>query len=181
MSMKRTKVRYALNKNKYLLEPEIERLHSILQSFRDKDPRNCTMLWLLLNTGARAQEVLNLKAEDLNTFDQSVFIRGIKGSNDRELPLPSWLFERLEREAGRPGHETIFPITYNRLRQIWDLYRPVHKKLHGLRHTFAIRLYKKTKDLRLVQVALGHRNITNTMIYADYAYSQQELRKLILE
>jgi integrase/recombinase XerC len=57
----------------------------------------------------------------------------------------------------------------------------VHKKLHGLRHTFAIRLYKKTKDIRLVQVALGHRNITNTMVYADYAYSQQELRKLILD
>ncbi|CAM5999402.1 unnamed protein product [Sphagnum balticum] len=39
---------------------------------------------------------------------------------------------------------------------------------------------QKTKDLRLVQVALGHRNITNTMVYADYIYSQQELRKLIL-
>ncbi|HMN69805.1 MAG TPA: hypothetical protein PKC28_14775 [Bdellovibrionales bacterium] len=43
-----------------------------------------------------------------------------------------------------------------------------------------MRLYKKSKDLRLVQVALGHRNITNTMVYADYVYSQQELRKLIL-
>jgi integrase/recombinase XerC len=56
----------------------------------------------------------------------------------------------------------------------------VPKKFHSLRHTFAIELYQKTKDLRLVQVALGHRNITNTMIYADYVYSQQELRKLIL-
>lgn len=181
MSKKTVKSRYALNKNKYLLDPEIDRLHYILQSFRDKDARNCTLLWLLLHTGARAQEALNLRPEDLNNFDRSVFIRGIKGSNDRELPLPSWLFDRLEREAGKAGVSPIFPITYNRLRQIWDLYRPVHKKLHGLRHTFAIRLYKKTKDLRLVQVALGHRNITNTMIYADYAYSQQELRKLILE
>lgn len=180
MSKKSVKIRYALNKNKYLLDPEVERLEYILQSFKDKDPRNSTLLWLLLNTGARAQESLNLRMEDLNTFEESVFIRGIKGSNDRELPLPSWLFKRLEREAGRSGSELIFPITYNRLRQIWDLYRPVHKKLHGLRHTFAIRLYKKTKDLRLVQVALGHRNITNTMVYADYAYTQQELRKLIL-
>jgi integrase len=176
------RTRYALNKNKYLLEPEVDRLNYILQSFKDRDARNCTMLWVLLHTGARAQEVLNLRLEDLNTFDQSVFIRGIKGSNDRELPVPQWLFERLEREAASKGSsDFIFPITYNRLRQIWDLFRPVHKKLHGLRHTFAIRLYKKTKDIRLVQVALGHRNITNTMVYADYAYSQQELRKLILE
>jgi integrase len=180
MSKKTTKIRYALNKNKYLLEPEVDRLTYILESFKEKDPRNCTLLWTLLHTGARAQETLNLRFEDLNTFDESVFIRGIKGSNDREIPVPSWLFKRLEKEASRSEGLVIFPITYNRLRQIWDLYRPVHKKLHGLRHTFAIRLYKKTKDLRLVQVALGHRNITNTMVYADYIYSQQELRKLIL-
>ena len=78
------------------------------------------------------------------------------------------------------GGNNLFPIGYHRLRQIWDWYRPVPKKFHSLRHTFAIRLYRKTKDLRLVQVALGHRNITNTMVYADYVYSQQELKKLIL-
>ncbi len=178
--MSKNRTRYALNKNKYLLDPEVERLNHILESFKDKDTRNCTMLWTLLHTGARAQEVLNLTPDDLNTYDESVFIRGLKGSNDRELPVPSWLFQRLAKEMQRSQDNILFPISYNRLRQIWDLFRPVHKKLHALRHTFAIRLYKKTKDLRLVQVALGHRNITNTMIYADYAYSQEELRKLIL-
>lgn len=180
MTKKKLQNRYALNKNKYLLDPEMDRLEYILNSFKDKDPRNCTLLWLLFHTGARAQEVLNIRVEDLNSFDESVFIRGIKGSNDRELPVASWLFQRLLAEVVRADEQRLFPITYNRLRQIWEHYRPVHKKLHGLRHTFAIRLYRKTKDLRLVQVALGHRNITNTMIYADYVYSQQELRKLIL-
>ena len=140
------------------------------------------LLWLALKTGARASELLALRVADLNTYDRTLFITGIKGSNDRELPLAPWLFERLrlyaEREIGRSG--SLFPIGYQRLRQIWDWYRPTPKKFHALRHTFAIRLYRKTKDLRLVQVALGHRNITNTMIYADYVYSQQELRKLIL-
>lgn len=173
-------MRYALNKNKYLLEPEVERLEHILRSFQNKDARNCTLLWTCLYSGARAQEVLNLRNEDLNSYDESIFIRGLKGSNDRELPVPGWLFQRLIQEAARTRADLVFPITYNRLRQIWDFYRPVQKKLHSLRHTFAIRLYKKTKDLRLVQVALGHRNITNTMVYADYVYSQQELRKLIL-
>lgn len=173
--------RYALNKNKYLLEAEVDRLHHILDSFQIKDARNCTLLWMLLHSGARAQEVLNLRPEDLNVYEQSIFIRGLKGSNDREIPLPDWLFKLLEAQAGKTtGEAPIFSITYNRLRQIWTLYRPVHKKLHALRHTFAIRLFKKTKDLRLIQVALGHRNITNTMIYADYIYSQEELRKLIL-
>lgn len=178
--MSKTQTRYALNKNKYLLEPEYERLDYILRSLKGKDPRNCTLLWTLLHTGGRAQEILNLRPEDLNTYEESVFIRGLKGSNDREIPVPKWLFDRLVREIGSAQGQRLFPISYTRLRQVWELYRPVHKKLHALRHTFAIRLYKKSKDLRLVQVALGHRNITNTMVYADYVYSQQELRKLIL-
>lgn len=172
--------RYSLNKNKYLLPPEVERLKKIISDYELKDPRNCFLIGLALRTGARAQELLNLTLADFNTYDESVFIRGIKNSNDREIPLHSDFFKRLYRFAEKEGGQTPFPITYNRLYQVWELYRPIPKKFHSLRHTFAIELYQKTKDLRLVQVALGHRNITNTMIYADYVYSQQELKKLIL-
>ena len=175
-----TLTRYSLNKNKYLLPPEAERLESLLNDHLERDPRNCLMILIALRTGARAQEVLNLRKSDLNAYDETVFIRGLKGSNDREIPLPRPLFQRLQRWAESSSDAKIFPISYQRLHQIWELYRPVPKKFHSLRHTFAIRLYQKTKDLRLVQVALGHRNITNTMVYADYVYSQQELRRLIL-
>ncbi len=183
--------RYSLNKNKYLLDPEAERLEHILSSFKDRELRNTSLLYLGLHTGARASEILNLSWGDLNEFERSIYIKGLKGSNDRELPIAPWLFQqllRLKSEMLKSGtsaelmrsEEKLFQISYNRLRQIWQTYRPVEKKFHCLRHTFAIRLYKKTKDLRLVQFALGHRNITNTMIYADYVYSQQELKKLLL-
>lgn len=175
-----TSTRYALNKTKYLLDPEVESLKETLNKFSQKDLRNTLLLELALMTGARATELLNLKKTDLNSYDRTVFVKGLKGSSDRELPLSVPLFTRLvEYAATQPG-EKIFDVTYNRLRDIWVAYRPVPKKFHALRHTFAIRLYKKTKDLRLVQLALGHRNITNTMVYADYVYSQNELRKLIL-
>lgn len=177
MSKPKTVV-YALNKNKYLREPEVEALNRVLESHKDKDPRNCTLLWLLLHTGARATEALNLRPEDLNDHDQTVFITGIKNSKDREIPVPAWLYKRLQTLV-EPG-QLIFQISYPRLDQIWHQYRPVEKKLHGLRHTFAITLYKRSRDLRLVQTALGHKNINNTMVYADYVYSQEELRKMIV-
>jgi integrase len=181
----RSTVRYSLNKNKYLLAPERERLEKIIDDYMEKNTRDCLMLLLALKTGARAQELLNIKIEDINRYDESILIRGIKGSNDREIPISSKIFQRLIRymnsqQANKLAHEPLFDISYNRLYQIWEFYRPVHKKFHSLRHTFAIELYQKTKDLRLVQVALGHRNITNTMVYADYVYNQQELRRLIL-
>lgn len=194
-------VRYQLNKNKYLLDPEVDRLEAVLTRelqglsesrqivgslapLREQKPtdiRDALILFLALRTGGRAMELLTLRKVDINTYDQTLFIRGLKGSNDRELPIAPFLFEALVDYAqDLKSSAELFPIGYHRLRQIWDWYRPAPKKFHSLRHTFAIRLYRKTKDLRLVQVALGHRNITNTMVYADYVYSQQELRKLIL-
>lgn len=180
--------RYSLNKNKYLIEPEVAGLERLLASTMAEVElgapaglRDPLLLELALKTGARASELLALRHVDLNIYDATVFIRGIKGSNDRELPLAKPLFSRLMAYAAVADRKSdLFPIGYHRLRQIWDWYRPAPKKFHSLRHTFAIRLYQKTKDIRLVQVALGHRNITNTMVYADYIYSQQELKKLIL-
>jgi integrase/recombinase XerC len=181
--------RYQLNKNKYLLDHEYDRLIQILDSYIHKNPRDCLLIYLCLLTGARASEVLNITYNDINLYDESIFIHGLKNSNDREIPIKDKIFKKLINyleisknniPTGEKLQERIFPISYIRFHQIWDHYRPTHKKLHCLRHTFAIRLYKKTKDIRLLQFALGHRNIANTMIYADYVYSQEELKKLIL-
>ena len=171
--------RYQLNKSKYLLQSEESELKRVLSLFGSKDVRDTAMIELALNTGARASELLNITGFDLETESQTVFIKGIKGSNDREIPLRTQLFKKVE--SLKTTEETrIFNISYPRLVQIWLNYRPCTKKFHSLRHTFALNLYKKTKDIRLVQVALGHRSIQNTMIYADYVYTTNELKKLIL-
>ena len=46
--------------------------------------------------------------------------------------------------------------------------------VHGLRHSFATRLYGATRDLRLVQQALHHRAVTTTQIYAHLADGRLE-------
>ena len=140
--MAQRKAPYSLNKSKYLTDFEFDRLSSILDSFEHKDFRNVLLLRMALATGARATELLNLQKSHVDPQERTVFIRGLKGSRDRELPLKPRLFEDLMRQSESVEGDQIFPISYNRLRQIWQLYRPVHKKFHCLRHTFAIRLYK---------------------------------------
>lgn len=174
----RNKNAYRLSKAKYLLDEEFNHLNNTLEKFKITDERNCTLLWLAIHTGARATEVLNVTAEDLDPHEMTVLIKGIKGSDDRDIPLPKWLFLRVKALAPVSGR--VFPITYIRFHQIWQLYRPCKKKLHSLRHTFAINLYRKTKDVRLIQLTLGHRNLDNTMIYADYQFKTSELRRAIL-
>lgn len=171
-------MRYELSKAKYLLDSEYDALIGTLERFKEKDARNVTLLFMAVFTGARASELLNITSADLDHTEKAVLIRGLKGSDNREMPLPAWLFDRLAAIAPEVGR--VFPISYVRFYQIWCDYRPVKKKLHALRHTFAIRLYRKTNDIRLLQVALGHRSWGNTMIYAAYQYKTAELRRAML-
>lgn len=164
-----------MTSKKYLNETEYAHLRNLVRRMRLSDTRNCLLLEVAMATGARASEILNITAEDLNPTDRSVFIRGLKGSNDRELPLKRGLFRAIKNHC--PNSGKIFPISYARLWQIWENYRPAEKSFKSLRHTFAMRVYAKTKDIRLVKAALGHRKIENTLVYADYSYSVGEFRK----
>lgn len=166
-----------LNSTKYLNEHELMHLELILKSRIQTDMRNCLLLLLALKTGARASELLNIMKSDLNLFGSSIFIRGLKGSNDRELPIEKRLFQILTKYSKTVITDRVFDISYDRLWQVWDQYRPVKKKFHALRHSFGIGLYKKTKDIHLAKHALGHRSIASTMIYLDFVYNQQQLRK----
>lgn len=172
---------YQLNRNKFLSDQELSQLESSLNRFRNESSRDVLLIKLALATGARAQELLNISPMDLSLENKSVFIKGLKGSSDREIPLSHLLFKELFSHARESSHkERLFSISYSRLVQIWNDFRPGKKKFHALRHTFALRLYKKTKDVKLVQMALGHTSLNNTMIYVDFEYKQNELRRLIL-
>jgi integrase len=177
----RRSVRTNFNRTKFLDEIEADALEALCKRhLGGSDWRDALLLLMGLRTGARASELLAINRNDFCFKADTVYIRGIKGSNDREIPLPLWLARDCERfvKHFQPDSK-LFPICYTRLRQIWLTWRPVPKKFHSLRHTFGIRTYLHTKDIRLLQVALGHRSILNTMVYADYIYSRAEMRKII--
>lgn len=169
--IKKKKRQTEMNQEKYLTEPEYRHLKRVLKRFAKEDSRNVAMIMVALQTGARATEILNLKQTDFK--GNSVMITGLKGSCSRQIPISRDLFKMVKKLKG----EKPFPISYSRLRQVWLEYRPVKKKFHSLRHCASVRLYLKTKDIRLVQFMLGHRSISNTEIYSRYCYTQGELKK----
>ncbi len=170
-----------LTKQKFLSRVEYQKLQDTLKHFNLTDPRNTTLIELSMHTGARPSEILGILAQDLNSESNSVFIKGLKGSRDREIPIPKELFQRVHDFARfLEPDQRIFKLALRTYQHVWHQYRPCKKGVRSLRHTFAIRLYEKTKDVRLVQMALGHKYLNTTQIYVDYIYNQEELKKLLL-
>lgn len=170
----------ALTQEKFLSEQEYLQLLAHLNSLKLVNFRNVTLILTALFTGARANEVLNIRAQDLLP-DQSIHIRGLKNSNDRNVPIPEWLVQDLNKIASTTtgSDDYVFQISYRRFKQIWDGYKLTHHKLHATRHTFAVRLYKRTRDLFLVKAALGHVDLENTLVYLKFVHSQDEMSKIL--
>lgn len=148
--------------------------------------RNLCMIRLMLNVGLRASEVLNLRPQDIDWMSGKLMVREGKGKKDRTL----WIGEedldllRQWREK-RPGGEFLF--TTLRGERLDDRYlRAMVKRLarkagiakdvhpHTLRHTFATDLYRETKNIRLTQKALGHADLSTTMIYTHIVDEELE-------
>lgn len=171
-----------LTPDKFLSEEEFQKFSQDLERWYPSDPRNSLIFQLLLNTGARPSEILNLTHNDVIHDYKGVFLTGLKGSNSRVIPLPEalWIKLLVYVDSAAAGQPLLFPIAYNTLGQIWRNWRPAKKTLRSTRHTFAVRMYKHTRDLRLVQKMLGHKWLSTTEIYLDFIYSQEEFRKAIL-
>ncbi len=167
-----------LTRDKYLLPDEETNLLCTLARNRSSSPRDVTLLEFMYASGIRGCEALALTRRDLCMKSFSIYIRGAKSSRHREVPLPLSIATSLsEFEVGAGGR--LFPFGPDNLRRIWLLYRPCRKGIHSLRHTAAINLYKKTRDIKMVQLFLGHRSLTNTQIYVDFVYSAEALRSAL--
>lgn len=135
-------------------------------------------------TGARISEALSVTVKDVN-LKEKIIILGGKHSRWREVPLSKMALQYLV-----PAVVLAYDAADKRLVPRSDRWgRDLVKTLagfaelddetasHYLRATFATWLYNKTKDLRLVQTALGHARSTTTEIYTGVNF--QALRGAI--
>lgn len=171
-----------------LTEREVEKLLAAPDvgsaiGFRDR-----TMLEVLYASGLRVSELVNLRIPDVNLRQGVVRVMG-KGSKERLVPLGeeaiSWL-QRYLLEA-RPdllkknlSEEAIFPSSHGKLmtrQTFWHRIKAhaeragIRRKIspHTLRHAFATHLINHGADLRVVQLLLGHSDLSTTQIYTHIA------------
>ena len=149
--------------------------------------RDRAMLEVLYASGLRVSELVGLTLSQINLRQGLVRVVG-KGNKERLVPLgeeaQDWLVRYLR--DGRPlllgdeGDDIVFPSQrrqpmtrqtfWHRIRQL-AVIAGVQKSLspHTLRHAFATHLLNHGADLRVVQMLLGHSDLSTTQIYTHVA------------
>ena len=179
---------------KAISEQQVEALLAAPDTTGALGERDRTMLELLYATGLRVSELIGLRIVELSLADGVVRIVG-KGSKERLVPLgeeaADWLQRHLaggRRELlGRRDADAVFVTRRGQpmsRQMFWNLIRRyairagIRSTLspHTLRHAFATHLLDHGADLRVVQMLLGHADISTTQIYTHVA--RERLRQL---
>lgn len=149
--------------------------------------RDTTMLEVLYATGLRVSELVDLTEAQVSLVAGVVRIVG-KGDKERLVPLGDVARDRLEQylRDARPrllkgrASDALFPTARGAAmtrQAFWQLIRRHAAKAgltvtlspHTLRHAFATHLINHGADLRVVQLLLGHADISTTQIYTHLA------------
>ena len=173
---------------KVLNEKQVEALLGVPQTDTPLGLRDRAMLEALYATGLRVSELVGLKLHEAN-FDMGVVRVFGKGSKERLVPLGEeaidWMRNYLAeaRPALLDGQQSDDLFVTKRgsamTRQaFWQLIKrhavlagidPARLSPHVLRHAFATHLLNHGADLRVVQLLLGHADISTTQIYTHIA------------
>ena len=182
------------NLPKSLSEEDVESLLSAPDVQTPLGMRDRTMLEVLYASGLRVSELVGLTLAQVSLNEGVVRVMG-KGSKERLVPLGEEALDWLKRylSEARPllldGRMSDAMFVTQRgegmTRQMfWYLIKKhakqggMHKPLspHTLRHAFATHLLNHGADLRVVQMLLGHSDISTTQIYTHVA--RERLKQL---
>ena len=139
------------------------------------------VLMTAYSAGLRAGEVAALKPENIDSKSMLIMVEKGKGGKQRYTILASMLLEELRQyyKIFQPQaylfpssfkQRKNLPLTYPSIRNIYENARKkagVKKGvgIHTLRHSFATHLLEAGYDIRRIQVLMGHRRLSTTMIY----------------
>lgn len=150
----------------YLYQREVDRILAALM------PQNQLIVKLILHTGMRLSDALNLRSEGLGT---SGWYTEAKTQKKRRYGIPKPLLEAIQEQSGPlwafPGRK---PGTHKTRQAVWkDIKRasrafrlPQNVGAHSLRKVYAVQLLEKYGDLERVRRNLNHSSASITAIYA---------------
>jgi integrase/recombinase XerC/integrase/recombinase XerD len=150
---------------KYLKHNQVLRLLDSIE-----DPRDKLIVRTIYATGVRVSELCNMNIEDIDFDEHTIRIRG-KGDKIRTVFVDDDTLADILKFIGNRIVGPVFVgqqgknISSRAIQHIFKHYAPSGITPHKIRHSYASELYKRSKNLRVVQENLGHTSIKTTEIY----------------
>ena len=177
-----------------LTEAQVEALLAVPDTDEPLGLRDRAMLELLYASGLRVSELVTLKSVHVGLSENVLRITG-KGSKERLVPFGVEASDWLTRYLGQARAQILGGQVSDALfvtargdaisrQMFWKLVKKYalhagitqHLSPHTLRHAFATHLLNHGADLRVVQMLLGHADISTTQVYTHVA--RERLRQL---
>lgn len=149
-----------------------------LNSKRKNCPPRVLICEVLFYSMVRVSELVNLRAVDLNVKESKLFIRLAKRRKQRIVPIPQFLTDELIKHLdGRNNDSHIFISSWGKpytTRYIQKICKEISNICgfnppltpHIFRHSMATYLLNKGMEISMLQVLLGHSDISTTQVYA---------------
>jgi integrase/recombinase XerC/integrase/recombinase XerD len=150
---------------KYLKHSQVIRLIDSIPDERDR-----LIIRTIYATGVRVSELAGINIEDIDFDEHTIRIRG-KGGKIRMVFIDNETLSALGAFIGNRISGPLFPgqqgknISSRTIQHIFRKYAPAGITPHKIRHSYASELYRRSKNLRVVQENLGHSSIKTTEIY----------------
>lgn len=187
----------------HMSETAVSTILSMPDVTTEKGIRDQFLMVMLYDTGARIQEILSLKVEDIHLGNTPTILVTGKGNKRRSIPLMEQTIKQFSRYMNifhphSDSKEYLFYIVQKDCRQkmsddnVRKLLRkygeearqiclevPINIYPHLWRHSRAMHLYQHGMDLTLISQWLGHAHLETTLIYAhaDTEHKRQAIQK----
>lgn len=166
-----------MTRDRYLSDDELRRFMEAVRTRRHiNQPRDHAFFAILANTGIRPSEALALSREDVHVHCATPWLMLKRDAgparpvvelvihDDVAVVIRKWC-------AGMSRKSKLFPFTRRQSERLFHYYLERAKvqrfKIYSLRHTVGMKLWRHTRDLRLMQAIMGHARMRATEIYSQ--------------
>lgn len=187
--LSRISVPHTMKKQKFAYtDDDIEQIYKVIDSYNNYfSIRFKVIVSIMLQTGLRSNECLELRINDILFEEGKIFVRAGKMRKQRKVPMTKALKELLFDYIANVRNNVPYtirndyllldqnnnPLSYNAIRIYASKYIVPFVKFsphrvwgfHQLRVKFATEYYTKTKDIRTLQYIMGHTTVQMTFHY----------------
>lgn len=164
-----------MSRDRFLTDAELSRFLGAVSGGGNRG--HVALFTLLCSTGIRPSEALSLTHSDLHLSGKTAWIRVSRLKKKKahpvcdEVAIPATVADALRALEPGAADTRVFAMHRRTAQRTFHAYArtarlPRRLYLYCLRHTAATRIYRKTRDIAVVQALLGHDSPETSCIYA---------------